>query len=149
MAGGSCVPSTNLVGFLNQQRQSDAIVQFLRALAAFYMLGHPSDDLFRHQFDGEARDWSLSKLCRTFVCPHCEGAQAPQAKQKEADVANVIKALSEALQVPVKVGSDEKPDRVLFPDPAVQGSDELYQAAWSDCQVKIVYKPGHFSAAWA
>ncbi|KAL3141608.1 hypothetical protein ABBQ32_004849 [Trebouxia sp. C0010 RCD-2024] len=148
MAGGSCVPSRNLVRVLNRQRQSDAIVQFFRALAAFYMLANPADfDLFWYQFDGEERSWSLSKLCLAYVCPHCEGAQAPQADEKQADVGNIIKAISQVLQVPVKVGSNIK--LVPFPDPEAEGSDKAYKAVWSDCQVQIVHKPGHFSSAWA
>lgn len=43
MGGGSFGPSSSLIGTLNQQRQSDAVVQFLRALAASHMLANVGD----------------------------------------------------------------------------------------------------------
>lgn len=101
------------------------------------------------------------------MLPHCEGAQTACAEQRGADVGNVVRAISEALPVPVEVGTDRHP--VPYPDPTGQGSDNAYKAAWSDCQVINYFhfavtsrcfvclvaalyfriEPGRFSAAWA
>lgn len=52
----SAVPSTGLLQFLCQPRQSDSVVLFLRAMTAFHMLTHQNSfKLLNMQFDDEER----------------------------------------------------------------------------------------------
>ncbi|KAL3146249.1 hypothetical protein ABBQ32_002952 [Trebouxia sp. C0010 RCD-2024] len=144
MGGGLFGPSRSLIGTLNQQCQSDAVVQFMRALAASHMLANVATfELdFQGMFDGEERNWTLAQLCHAYVCPHCEGSQAPDAVKRGADAANVIKALSAALHVGIVVGTATY--GVAYVAPGLQGS----RAPWSDCQLHVAAKKDHFCAAW-
>ena len=55
MGRGSLVPSQLLIRTLSQQRDSDAVVQFLRALAASHMLANAEhfEYSFQLQFEGQ------------------------------------------------------------------------------------------------
>ena len=56
MDGHSAVPSRALIHFLNEPSQSDSVVLFLRALAAYHMLTHQQAfELMYTQFDEEER----------------------------------------------------------------------------------------------
>ena len=50
--GQPVLPSQGLIRAFNQQSESDSIVQFLRAVAAYYMVANEASfDGFRYQFD--------------------------------------------------------------------------------------------------
>ena len=50
--GQPALLSQGLIRAFNQQSESDAVVQFLRAVAAYYMVANEASfDGFRHQFD--------------------------------------------------------------------------------------------------
>ena len=53
------------------------------------------------------RRWSLPSICRAHSLPYCEGAQSPNADKKGADAGNVIRAVAEALQMVIVVGTGQ------------------------------------------
>ena len=75
--------------------------------------------------------------------PHCEGAQVKNVDKRGADADNVIRAIAEALQLVITVGTGQHAQH--YGTPVAQRSG----AAWSNCQLQVVAKPGHFGIAWA
>ena len=69
MDARSAVPSTGLIRFLNNPCRSDAVVQFLRALAAFHMLYHQQGfEMLQLQFDANEEERSAGTVQQLMCC---------------------------------------------------------------------------------
>lgn len=86
------------------------------------------------------RQWPLFRICREYISPLCEGAQSPDADKKGADAENAIRAMAEALQLVIVVGSAQHMQTY---------GAQRSRASWSTCQLRLAAKPGHFGIAWA
>ena len=65
----SAVPSARLIQFLNEPSNSDSVVLFLRALAAYHMQTHQQDfGLLNMQFDEEERSVVTTHVQQAMFC---------------------------------------------------------------------------------
>ena len=65
-------------------------------------------------------------ICRAHILPLCEGAQSSHADKKGTDAENAIRAVAEALQMVIVVGTDQH---------AQSYSSQHSTPAWSKCQL--------------
>ena len=91
----------------------------------------------------DCRSRELHDLCLEYVCPFCEGTEAPEADLRGGDAQSTLYALAQALGVTVQV---QAPHMGCHTIPCSE--DRHGPFAWQ-AELCLINKPEHFAIAWA
>ena len=93
----------------------------------------------------KCRPLTLEHLCQEYICRFCDGAGVKDAELRGADIANVLSALAQALQVTILVQAKND----LYPrEPMDHVPDQQNSRAPWHRHIGLLGKEGHYAVAW-